>query len=175
MDVQSTACFTGHRPYNLGINPQNDKKTFSKLLSRIEAEITDLALYGGITDFISGMALGVDTYAAICVLKMRDEFGLGIRLVCALPCRDQYLRWSRSEQNEYRAILDKADEVICLEERYTDGCMIRRNEFMVNNSSVVIAVWNGLPGGTSSTVRYAKRKEKEIILIDPSKLKEEKE
>lgn len=171
MQTSTTACFTGHRPYNLGIHPVRDKKIFKALLLRLEREIFDLAIYGGVIDFISGMALGIDTYAAQCVIRLRDEYGLSVRLVCALPCDDQASRWSASEQQEYREILAKADEVICLQKSYTDGCMQRRNEFMVNSSSVVIGVWNGLNGGTASTLRYAKSKGKEIILIDPSKIK----
>jgi uncharacterized phage-like protein YoqJ len=45
-----------------------------------------------------------------------------------------------------------------------------RNEFMVNNSDIVIAVWDGTNGGTANCVKYAQVENKEIIIIDPHKL-----
>lgn len=41
---------------------------------------------------------------------------------------------------------------------------------MVDNSNVVIAVWNGVKSGTGNTVRYAESRGKSIIIIDPNKL-----
>lgn len=38
---------------------------------------------------------------------------------------------------------------------------------MVNNSDIVIAVWNGSKGGTGNCVNYAKMQKKEIIVINP--------
>ena len=45
--------------------------------------------------------------------------------------------------------------------------MQKRNEYMVNNSDYVIAVWDGKPSGTGNTVRYAESKGKTIITIKP--------
>lgn len=56
-------CFTGHRPNKLKI----PEKKLAKLL---EAEIR-LAIDGGYTTFITGMAKGVDLVAAEIVLRLR--------------------------------------------------------------------------------------------------------
>ena len=34
----------------------------------------------------------------------------------------------------------------------------KKNEYMVDNSDYVIAVWNGKPSGTGNTVTYARKK-----------------
>lgn len=38
---------------------------------------------------------------------------------------------------------------------------------MVENSDVVIAVWNGYPSGTSNTIKLAKDTGKQVIIINP--------
>ncbi len=51
---------------------------------------------------------------------------------------------------------------------YKSYLMQVRNEYMVNLADKVIAVWDGSSGGTGNCVAYAKKKEKEIIMINPS-------
>jgi uncharacterized phage-like protein YoqJ len=48
--------------------------------------------------------------------------------------------------------------------------MQKRNEYMIDKSDYVIAVWDGSPSGTGNTVRYAKQKNKKILIINPSDL-----
>ena len=46
--------------------------------------------------------------------------------------------------------------------------MLERNRYMVDHSSVLLAVYNGVyRSGTGMTVRYAESKRRKIILIDP--------
>lgn len=48
--------------------------------------------------------------------------------------------------------------------------MQKRNEYMTDNSDIVIAVWDGSKGGTANCVRYAKKLNKEIIVINPKEI-----
>ena len=50
---------------------------------------------------------------------------------------------------------------------YFDGCMQKRNKYMIDNSSVLIALFNGKPGGTKITIDYAKQQGHEILTIEP--------
>lgn len=45
--------------------------------------------------------------------------------------------------------------------------MLERNRFMVVNSSLMIALFNGIEGGTKSTIDYARKRGLEIIIIRP--------
>lgn len=45
--------------------------------------------------------------------------------------------------------------------------MLERNNYMLNNSSLVIALFNGKPGGTSYTLKKAKEKGLKIVVIKP--------
>ena len=45
--------------------------------------------------------------------------------------------------------------------------MMDRNKYMVNNSDIVIALYNGKPSGTGNTLKYAKEKGRKVKIINP--------
>lgn len=113
------------------------------------------------------MALGVDTVFALAVLELKLE-GYPIQLHCAIPCQNQDKFWKQPDKERYHMILEKADIVTMVTNApYTPFCMQQRNEYMVNHSDKVIAVWNGSSGGTKNCIDYAKKQKKEIIWFFP--------
>ena len=121
----------------------------------------------GITHFISGMALGVDMDFAVIVLNLRDEERYPVTLECAIPCPDQALKWNAKDKLRYESILIRADEINLISNRYTPDCMLKRNRYMIDNSEIVIAAFNGIEkGGTWYTINYAKKENKTILLLD---------
>ena len=72
------ACFTGHRPHKLH-QPE------SVVIAALEAKIRE-AIADGFVTFISGMAWGVDIWAAEIVLRLKAE-GNPIHLIAAVPTR----------------------------------------------------------------------------------------
>lgn len=140
-----TCCFTGHRI----ITGESKIYVFNRLCDTVR----ELYLQG-ITNFVSGGALGFDTLAAFAVLHLKRKFPK-IKLTLALPCRDQDSRWSHADRETYRKILDAADEIICLNESYCTGCMHQRNRLMVNLSSVCVAYCTKASGGTAYTLSLA--------------------
>lgn len=152
----ATCCFTGHRVIS--------KNNAASLKEKLNNELREL-IGSGINTFVTGGALGFDTLAALTVLKLREEFP-EINLILALPCKTQTAKWTQAQKNAYNDILAKADYTIYLSENYTPECMLRRNRFMVDNSSVVIAYLSRPFGGTAYTVSYAFDQGKKIININ---------
>ncbi len=73
--------------------------------------------------FLSGGAVGFDTFAAQAVLKAQKR-SPKLKLIMALPCRNQEKYWSEADKQAYRHLLDKADEIVYVSEHpYFDGCM----------------------------------------------------
>lgn len=167
--MEKKCCFTGHRPKSLPFGYNEEEalcKKLKELLSEsIERQITE----NGVTHFISGMAMGVDIYAAEAVLKLREKYPQ-IKLECAIPCETQANKWSEGWRNRYFDIIRRSDVAKMLQTHYTPDCIMKRNKYMVDNSDVVIAVWNGLKSGTGNTVNYAVKSGKNVIIIDPNKL-----
>ena len=158
-------CCTGHRPKGFPFKYGTDKRKHSAYLKALEEKIEIAITKYGITNFISGMAIGVDTDFAETVLKMRDKYP--VTLECAIPCPNQSLKWSVADKLRYENILARADAINFVSERYSPECMLKRNRYMVDKSYLVIAVFNGIEqGGTWYTINYAKSKNKTIELID---------
>ncbi len=149
-------CFTGHRPEKL-----HQPETFIK--AELEKAIRQ-AIADGYTTFISGMARGVDIWAAQIVLRFRAN-NPAIHLIAAVPYKGFESRWSKSWQDQYNFILEYADLVRYISKGYSMASFQIRNEWMVNHSNRVIAVFNGESGGTKNTIEYAIRNEIEVIKI----------
>lgn len=161
---ESTCCFTGHRPDKLPWGLDENSAECRKL--RIEIAIQLEALHSaGIAHFISGMALGCDLLFAEAVLAMREEYD-DVTLEAAVPCDSQANSWPEEQKERYNAILSSCDTITFVQHQYTPGCMLRRNRYMVDNSSVLLACFNGSSGGTMNTLLYARRQGVKTIIID---------
>lgn len=147
-------CFTGHRPEKLNMSEKED-------ISWLDAEIRQ-AIKDGFVTFISGMARGVDIWAAEIVLRLRDA-GAPIHLICASPFEGFEKSWSEEWKKRYQGVLAAADIVKYVCKGYSRACFQIRNEWMVDRSARVIAVYNGGPGGTKNTLEYAKKHNVEQI------------
>ena len=74
-------------------------------------------------------------------------------------------RWRPELRERYAYDLRQCDYQTLVQEAYTPGCMMRRNRYMVDASRILIAAFDGRPGGTARTLEYAARRRLEIIQI----------
>ena len=82
-------CFTGHRPEKLRLD---EAKIRTALFQEIQNSICD-----GYLTFITGMARGVDIWAAETVLAFQEN-NPAIHLICACPYPNSEKRWEASWQ-----------------------------------------------------------------------------
>ena len=149
-------CFTGHRPEKLDMA---EGKVKSALLREIMKAIDD-----GFNVFISGMARGVDMWAAEIVLELKEEHP-DLKLIAAIPFEGFELKWSKENQKQYQEILAQADLVKYICPKFSYSTYQIRNEWMVDHSARVVAVWNGEKSGTKNTVDYANKNGVELVNI----------
>lgn len=94
-----------------------------------------------------------------CKSELKD-----LHLVAVVPFRGQTDRWSEEVRAKYNAILRIVDDVVVLSERYYNGCLLKRNDYMVNHSSRLIAYHDGTDkGGTFYTVKKAGQNGLEVV------------
>ena len=168
MDIQAVA-FSGHRPKKF---PWKYDETASDCvaLKQILRENVDKFIRQGIVHYLSGMAEGTDIWAAEAVLAARETHKK-IKLHCILPCVAQADKWSAASRERYRSILNLTDSLYYVNREYRQGCMLERNRFLVDWSTVLFAVYNGEKrGGTAATVRYARKMGREIFTLVPDTL-----
>lgn len=180
--------FTGHRPNKLG-GYQWGNKMQKEVSKEIEKNILDIIEKTKEKEivFYSGGAIGVDQIAFEVVDKLKEviwfmDKNVTIKNNMAIPFNDQDRLWRINDKERYRSQKKRADSVIYvdIEERYKvygtkEGKydvrkMQKRNEYMIDNSDILIAVFDGSKSGTKNCIDYAKRKNKEIILIDLNKI-----
>lgn len=149
-------CFTGHRPDKIDLGENDIKPILEKAI--------DEAIANGYITFITGMAMGTDIWAAEIVLE-RKKTNKELHLICALPHPGFENRRSMTEKMRFNKILKKADLVKEINNHYFAGCYQVRNEWMVDRSNLVIAVFNGQKSGTKNTVDYAKRKVIKVVNV----------
>ena len=140
-------CFTGHRPEKIGIPERKIKQLLTCAV--------DKAIKDGYTTFITGMARGVDLWAGEIVLQ-RKKTCTEIRLICATPYPGFEVGWKQVWRELYASVSKQADYRVAISSGYHRNCFKKRNEWMVDHSSRVIAVYNGQPGGTRNTILYDK-------------------
>ena len=165
--LKACCAFTGYRPHRLPYgNDESHPDCIRLKYSLMEAVNSHLDM--GIRIFISGMARGIDQWAAEIVLMAKENHPHdGIELWCAIPYDRQAAAWTQKEQARYHTILSKADHIDYVSHQYYDGCLLARNRFMIDHAMYLIAVYDGQKGGTRYTVNYAKRKGIYVTIVDP--------
>ena len=162
-----TCALTGYRPEKLPFGQDEESPDCKELKQRLFCETLQMA-DRGVTTFLSGMARGVDTWAAEAVLQLRTALSTEkIQFWAIVPYAGQADAWNEADRERYRRLLAQADKAVCLRETYTRGCMQMRNRYLVDHADFLIAVYDGKPGGTKYTVEYARKKGLEIVQIKP--------
>ena len=120
---------------------------------------------------ISGMAMGADLIFAEVALS------LDIPLWAAIPLENQSEDWPFSWQKRWEKVLRRASRKISVwEEPNYQGFsqrerLLNRNLWMLDNSEVIVAVWDGrLRGGTFHTIAEAGRRGRRFLHLNPKTL-----
>ncbi len=165
---EKTCSFTGHRPVKLPWGENENDPRCAALKQELGRVLE--AVYGrGFRHFLCGMAQGSDLMFGKAVLSLRQRYP-DVKLEAAVPYPGQADEWDEAQRERYRNLLERCEIETVVQHGYTQVCMHRRNRYMVERSSLLIAVYDGSPGGTGYTIVQAMRKGLELIQIDPSRL-----
>lgn len=146
-----TSCaFTGHRELEEDFNENNLTKRVEELIQQ------------GVKIFYNGGALGFDLTSAEIVLKLKKKYD--VKLVICVPFYGQERRYSLQDKERYKKILKTADEVVILSDEYYKGCLLRRNDYMIERADCLIAYLKKDFGGTAYTVKKFRAKKGEDII-----------
>ena len=164
MERARTCCFTGHRPEKLPWRNNEQDPRCLALKERL-ARALEEAYEKGMRHFLCGMALGADFYFCEAALALRDRRP-GVTVEAVIPCEEQAARWREADRERYFRLVERCDYETLVQRRYDQGCMLRRNRHMVDRSSMLIAVYDGMLGGTMYTLTYAMRQKLEVVILD---------
>lgn len=176
IEKETSLCITGHRERS--ITPyQNNPDFYDATVMTVKLMLSryiDIVMNKGYSTMINGLAEGTDLWAASYCLK-RKRFAK-TSLIGVMP----FLRHADFLAKSYR-------DTLFMVERYADKLITtcdvpnitysrrhipgtssllyqNRNQFMVDNSSVVVAFFDGKNcSGTAQTIRYAQRRNKPVF------------
>jgi uncharacterized phage-like protein YoqJ len=141
---------TGHRPNKLGgYGVKAQRRVVRTAIFSLEHLKPERV--------ISGMAIGWDQALA------RAAVELDIPFVAAVPFESQDSMWPEQSRLAYRELLTLATEVVVVSPgSYSANAMQRRNIWMVDHCTDVLALWNGTSGGTANCIAYARHVKRPI-------------
>lgn len=163
---EKTVCFSGHRPEKM---PRQAK--FVSYVKKTIALSIELSINEGYTCFMSGLARGIDTWAAMEVIKFKKK-NPDIRLIAVKPFPNHFVNFSDNERSDIETILAYADRIVCTSPAYSEKAYAIRNRYMVEHSSKLIAFVNNYRSGTGQTIRFAKNLGLDITIVNLKDLKE---
>ena len=146
---------TGHRPQSIpNYNFDRLVQLANSTLQRLQPD-----------KVITGMALGWDLAIA------QAACNLSLPCIAAVPFSHQDCKWQDAERALWERLIFLADEVVYVDKRKgytTKNCEVgayhvsklhKRNKWMVDNATNVLALYNGQEsGGTYKCIEYAKSK-----------------
>ena len=150
---QETCCFTGHRPGKLTWRYDELDHRCVALKRRI-TDAVELAYEQGFRHFLCGMAMGCDLYFCEAALALRERHP-DVTVEAAIPCPTQADAWPPAQRERYDRLVAACDFETMVSGQYTSACMLRRDRYMVDHASLLIAAFDGTSGGTRYTVEYA--------------------
>ena len=145
--------FTGHRTYRSEADEE-----LRQLLEELYAK--------GARRYLCGMAWGFDLSAGEAVVqhKLLHE---DVELVAVEPFAEFRSLFRGEDAERYDALLAAADSRVVVGENNV-GAYMRRNDYLVDHSSIVVAWWDGRrDGGTAYTAFRARRKGREVVNLYP--------
>lgn len=164
MDIQpeKTCCFTGHRPQFFPWGSNTGDPAAAKMLRALESEILQ-AIADGYTTFLYGGALGVDTWTAETVLRLRKKLPLPLIAVLPFPGYNADVT-----EDSYRQTIAASDRILCVEATQRMSALAARDRYMIDHSSRLIAVYDErshIHSGTWRALCYAQEKQLDIRQI----------
>ncbi|MBQ6608923.1 MAG: DUF1273 family protein [Oscillospiraceae bacterium] len=161
-------CFTGHRPEKLAQSPEEVQQW---LTDQIKDAIAD-----GYLTFITGMSMGVDIWAGEIIVNLREN-DPRLHLIAAVPWPRFSARWNAEWKTRYERLIKRADLVKHISRTYDPSVFTKRNFWMVEHCTRVIAFYNGSDGGTKEMIEYAQERDIDVVIggIIPPKKKPAKE
>ena len=162
MRARPVSCaFTGHRPEKLPWG-ENERDPRCMALKEKLRDAIETTYAEGYRHFICGMARGVDLYCCELCLALRDMHQ-EVTVEAAIPYVHQADHWPVEERERYQDLLERCDFETVIQENYDAGCFNRRNRYMVDHASLLIAVNDGQSGGTRQTILYAMSRKIPIV------------
>ena len=145
LEKNRTCAVSGHRILSPSFNKEKLSSDLEKIINR------------GFNIFLIGMATGFDLACFSALLDLKAKYP-ELKLTAVIPCQNQSYKYTTENKLLYDKMVRLADYKVILFDKYENGCMLKRNDFLIANSSLLYAYYlNSGRGGTFYTIDRAKK------------------
>ena len=164
-------CFAAQGPQSLLYGYDEGNPDCIKFILKLALEI-ELMINKGCTTFITGVDSWPEIWFAESVLDIKHGYPeKNIRLIVALPYQKKVHRLDRTYSQRHGRILSQANAVVTMAKQYHAGCVEERNQYMIAQSSHMIAVWYGKNDGIKGMIACAESSGLDIIILNHNDFK----
>lgn len=125
--INMVVAFTGYRPEKMPFVESKKDEAYLKFRKR-QLQVIERLIERGCTHFISGVAMGFDTWVAEDILVLQKN-NSSLELECAIPFPGQADRWSTSDQKRrYKIVSYQLHNLITVTHHFgktTADCCIK--------------------------------------------------
>ena len=161
--------FTGHRPDKIG-DYNEEAEIVIEVKKWLKEKIEKIIQTFKEVTFIAGGAQGVDQWAAEIVIEIKKN-NKNVYLISAVPYKDFGNSWPLESKERLNKIISQSSKIVYVYNGYRKDIgnygLELRNQYMVNISDIVLAIWNSSLGGTRNCFKYAQKRYKKIIRYNP--------
>ena len=174
--MRKACAITGHHPRRFKWKYSETNNGFKRLRRRMQEQLILLYEQGYREFWIDGNP-GVGMWAGELLLQLREQPEYReIRLMTALTFDGFDGNWdARSKRRLSDLVRNSAEAItVCRQKGNPVVCYKRRNYYMVDHADCLLAVYDNDPSVrsiTSAMVNYARKRERQIILIHPDTAK----
>lgn len=162
---ERTVCLKGHTIQELPwLYDENDARY--KALKETMCKELENAIRFGYYYFECSMELGFDLICAEILLNLKKKYPY-IKIVGALRGEDQDKDWECKDRFHYQRLLSRLDKTRSVYYAFPEDYPLERNRFMINESSMMIALFNGASEEMKSIIDYARAQGLRIVIIKP--------
>lgn len=161
---EKTVAFSGHRTNRIAKFTADREKLFREVAFDTFVAIESYCIKKATTPFV-GNVRGLRPYRSRGSIEPQKRYP-HIRLKCVVPFKGQAERYTQADKRRYDTILAQADEVVTLQDGYTEGCFLRRNDYLLENSAFLMVYYDAVAvGGTFYTLKRAVEQKKKFANV----------
>ena len=164
MNRETTCCFTGHRPEKLPWREDEGDPRCLELKARLAGAV-EAAYEKGMRHFLCGMARGADFYCCEAALALRERRP-GVTVEAVIPCEEQAARWRERDRERWFSLVERCDNGDHAPAPLRPGVHAPAESLPVDHSAMLIAVYDGMLGGTMYTISYAMKRGLDVVTLD---------
>jgi uncharacterized phage-like protein YoqJ len=107
---------------------------------------------------LTTLTLGWDTALAEAALELHVPF------TATLPFANFYAHWDTVHKQRFLRLRNKADEVVMVSQgKYAPWKLSKANQYKIEQSDLLLVLWDGLEPHTKRDLRLAERQGKEMV------------